>query len=227
MMSDDKILARRKLLKSLAAGSGALVAGKTLPDSWGRPVVDAVMLPAHAQTSLLNSSGPAALVNTVTERERPDSSLLAQASDLLLPDAHAQRVIPTAAVCVEHLREGGDAPDVANFSARLLFAIGDCKWSFLVTATNVPANPSVNTPTVETPQCVLLDGVGFNDSLGLLPAAQAGEDGLVGGWVNLHTLNGPSGGAFGFFYFDGFTFKFDLPRSDCQDLGPVCSECDF
>ena len=42
---------RRKLLKSIAAGSGAIVAGKSLPESWSRPVVDSVMLPAHAQTS--------------------------------------------------------------------------------------------------------------------------------------------------------------------------------
>ena len=43
---------RRKLLKSIAAGSGAIVAGKSLPESWTRPVVDSVMLPAHAQTSV-------------------------------------------------------------------------------------------------------------------------------------------------------------------------------
>jgi len=43
---------RRKLLKSIAAGTtGALIAGKTLPESWMKPVVDSVMLPAHAQTS--------------------------------------------------------------------------------------------------------------------------------------------------------------------------------
>jgi len=42
---------RRKLLKSIAAGSGAIVAGKSLPDAWCRPVVDSVLLPAHALTS--------------------------------------------------------------------------------------------------------------------------------------------------------------------------------
>ena len=47
-MSDSS---RRKLLKSIAAGSGAIVAGKSLPESWSKPVVDSVMLPAHAQTS--------------------------------------------------------------------------------------------------------------------------------------------------------------------------------
>jgi hypothetical protein len=47
-MSDKS---RRKLLKTIAAGSGAIVAGKNLPDSWTRPLVDSVVLPAHAQTS--------------------------------------------------------------------------------------------------------------------------------------------------------------------------------
>ncbi|MCP3908768.1 MAG: hypothetical protein GY712_12215, partial [Oceanicoccus sp.] len=42
---------RRKLLKSIAAGSGAVVAGKTLPESWSKPVIDSVMLPAHAETT--------------------------------------------------------------------------------------------------------------------------------------------------------------------------------
>ena len=53
-MSNEK---RRKLLKSIAAGSGAVIAGKSLPGSWSRPVVDAVTLPAHAQTSGGNFTG--------------------------------------------------------------------------------------------------------------------------------------------------------------------------
>ena len=58
-MSDKS---RRKLLKSIAAGSGAVIAGKSLPDSWSRPVVDSVMLPAHAQTSQ-----PQAFSQTITQ----------------------------------------------------------------------------------------------------------------------------------------------------------------
>ncbi len=48
---------RRKLLKSIAAGSGAVVAGKSLPESWAKPVVDSVMLPAHAETTEAGSEG--------------------------------------------------------------------------------------------------------------------------------------------------------------------------
>jgi len=39
---------RRKLLKSLAVGSGAVVAGKSLPESWSKPVINSIVLPAHA-----------------------------------------------------------------------------------------------------------------------------------------------------------------------------------
>lgn len=42
---------RRKLLKSIAAGSGVVITGKSLPESWLKPVVSSVILPAHAQTS--------------------------------------------------------------------------------------------------------------------------------------------------------------------------------
>lgn len=42
---------RRKLLKSIAAGSGTLIAGKNLPESWIQPVVETMIIPAHAQTS--------------------------------------------------------------------------------------------------------------------------------------------------------------------------------
>ena len=42
---------RRKLLKSIALGSGAIALGKTLPDSWTKPVIESVVLPVHAQAS--------------------------------------------------------------------------------------------------------------------------------------------------------------------------------
>lgn len=47
-MSDKS---RRNLLKTIMAGSGAVVAAKSLPESWTKPVVDSVILPSHAQTS--------------------------------------------------------------------------------------------------------------------------------------------------------------------------------
>ena len=53
--SDKSIKARRKLLKTLIAGGGAATTvgatGLVIPKQWIKPVVDSVMLPAHAQTT--------------------------------------------------------------------------------------------------------------------------------------------------------------------------------
>jgi hypothetical protein len=43
--------ARRKVLKNMMAAGGVVTAGKALPERWTKPVLDSVMLPAHAQTS--------------------------------------------------------------------------------------------------------------------------------------------------------------------------------
>jgi hypothetical protein len=84
-MSDQS---RRKILKSIAAGSGAIVAGKSLPESWSRPVVDSVLLPAHAQTSD-TANGPFAGTATTQVPALKSDSIFAQATDSLVPQAHA------------------------------------------------------------------------------------------------------------------------------------------
>jgi hypothetical protein len=53
---------RRKMLKSMAAGSGAVIAGKSMPEQWAKPVVDSVILPGHAQTTISTCT----IVGTVT-----------------------------------------------------------------------------------------------------------------------------------------------------------------
>jgi len=42
---------RRRLIRRLAAGGGLVAGSRLLPEHWTRPVVDGVLLPAHAQTS--------------------------------------------------------------------------------------------------------------------------------------------------------------------------------
>jgi hypothetical protein len=73
-MSDQS---RRKLLKSIAAGSGAVIAGKSLPESWTKPVVDSVMLPAHAETSPAAPTGPLAVasVTVLNDRDEPEDEI--------------------------------------------------------------------------------------------------------------------------------------------------------
>ena len=75
-MSDQS---RRKLLKSIASGSGVIAAGKSLPESWSRPFVNSVILPAHAQTS-----GAAFTALGIAEAIDENEIL-----DLLVPSAQA------------------------------------------------------------------------------------------------------------------------------------------
>jgi hypothetical protein len=94
-MTDKKSSeSRRKLLKSIAAGSGAIVAGKSLPESWSRPVVDSVMLPAHAQISMRifgANNAPISDIGSIFQSE--SDSMLARLFDSaikgLIPAAEA------------------------------------------------------------------------------------------------------------------------------------------
>ena len=42
---------RRKTIKTLAYGVGALAGSTVLPDKWVTPIIQGIALPAHAQTS--------------------------------------------------------------------------------------------------------------------------------------------------------------------------------
>lgn len=51
----SRVQRRRSALKTLSGGS-VLVAGGLLPSEWARPVIQTVLLPAHAQTSLIDAT---------------------------------------------------------------------------------------------------------------------------------------------------------------------------
>jgi hypothetical protein len=46
--------ARRRILKRLAAGGSVLVTGHLFAQQWVKPVVESVILPAHAQATVTN-----------------------------------------------------------------------------------------------------------------------------------------------------------------------------
>jgi hypothetical protein len=48
---------RRKVVKGLAAGAGALAAYHTFPVNWSTPIIEQIFLPAHAQTSGVSPGG--------------------------------------------------------------------------------------------------------------------------------------------------------------------------
>ncbi len=51
MFDKSHIESRRKLLRSIVVSGGAVATGKVMPESWIKPAIDSVLLPAHAQTS--------------------------------------------------------------------------------------------------------------------------------------------------------------------------------
>ena len=83
-MTDNKSSeSRRKLLKSIAASSGVIVLGNSLPESWSRPVVDSIMLPVHGQTSPTTYAGTIG-VNSVTQLDRSVAQIIVRAPIKLL-----------------------------------------------------------------------------------------------------------------------------------------------
>lgn len=91
--AEEKQSGRRKLLKSVVAGGGAVTAAKMLPEQWARPVVDSVLLPSHAQTSVAAlgafvSSGPIAMLSTQTQ-QLADQGFSEELLEFFTPAAHA------------------------------------------------------------------------------------------------------------------------------------------
>lgn len=79
--------ARRRLLKALGGAGGAFAAGRSLPEHWTRPAVDAVLLPAHAQatgTGPWSGNGTATLLGPGPAKGVGDRLL-----DAVIPPANA------------------------------------------------------------------------------------------------------------------------------------------
>lgn len=80
--SGQKTLGRRELLKALAATGGAVTTASLLPGKWAKPVIEAGVLPAHAQGSafLINvtntQNGPAIGGITTTAAEPSPDQLI-------------------------------------------------------------------------------------------------------------------------------------------------------
>ena len=75
--NDKKTAGRRKLLKTVVAGGGAVTVAKMMPDEWSRPVVDSIMLPSHARTSE-SPFGPFIFSGNVAEQGEPTEQLAEQ-----------------------------------------------------------------------------------------------------------------------------------------------------
>ncbi len=107
---DKTSAGRRKLLKSVVAGGGALTVAKMLPDQWARPVVDSVMLPSHAQASFsafgpFVSFGPFAM--TEPSVQMAEQGFSEELLEFFTPAAQA--VIPTTDAVTLTANSSGDS----------------------------------------------------------------------------------------------------------------------
>ena len=143
----------------MALGSGAVIAGKSLPENWSRPVVDSVMLPAHAQTS----GGPFAGPGAIMLPSLGSDSTFAQVVDELVPEAHAIDVPTNPYVCV--------TPNAALDSASVKLYV-DFPDTVLYEFSNVPLNGSSCAYT-RSDQCGITDAGDWFENLGLINNAHA------------------------------------------------------
>jgi len=85
--ANEELQKRRKALKNILAGSGTVVTAAAMKDKWARPVVESVVLPAHAQTSGRVYSGSGLTTTFISDE---DGSLLADLTESLVQEAQAQ-----------------------------------------------------------------------------------------------------------------------------------------
>lgn len=123
------IAKRRALLKSTAAG-GLMVFGNVAPESWIRPVVNSMLLPAHAQTTQASDNAPAgAPVDIQPDPPPVINSCSGESATIRRPDQFALDIVYDATSSPKFsIRDtaGGRIPDdtILSVSTAPSFAMG-------------------------------------------------------------------------------------------------------
>ncbi|MCI5140667.1 MAG: hypothetical protein D3909_02850 [Candidatus Electrothrix sp. ATG1] len=179
---------RRKTIKTLAAGVGALAGTSVLPDKWVTPVIQGIALPAHAQTSAVTfCSGRHEL--TLVDGHSGTDEMIIEASGCITP---AQ-----ANVELEMTLEGYDTPAITRNdqnagpeAGSLLAAVSDAL---------VPSAHAAPAPKCTVKVKVKTDGNGhykatfkLNCGKGIVQAVMSGA--IIGGGttINLGWLDIPA-----------------------------------
>lgn len=141
---------RRSLAKALAASSSAVVVGKGLPDGWITPVVENVVLPAHAQTSF-----PYQIVCTVEDTNGPCDPVIGNEFRVFgsVSGGDLQGV-----VLVIEYRNGTEEGDTTSDSE--CTGQGTFTTTTVVQAGNTFDETVLATPPVQTPPLVWCDPIG-------------------------------------------------------------------
>lgn len=180
-MSDNKeqnnrTNSRRQLLKATIAGTGAVVAGKSLPEQWSRPLVESVTLPAHAQTSVISVGGP--LLFTAQEVNASDWLL-----DKLVPTANAGFNGAEPSVIVGDMCVSSNPDGTVNVQVYVQYPSWTIWYPYFV-GENIPQN----TPTalvLQNGPCIEGDGDPPRSSVFTCTAEVAVVDGEANGTLRI------------------------------------------
>ncbi len=218
-MSDKQ---RRKLIKTAALG-GAILSVKEVQSGWVKPVVESVMLPAHAATSQTGAPGSFAGVPGVVNLDKPGNPLI----DALVSEAHAQEG-ELSFVSLSCIKKTGEESCSVN-------AIG---LGSILDAGDVPigGDPVL---MMETP-CFIVDDqiddvrnapesplsrmASLLVSSGLVTSAHAGEQPRFGIRVRVDSIGSRANGAFLIDFLEE-ELPFSLPAKPCQDA--VCDDIEI
>lgn len=121
--STEKAPSRRKLIKAIAGAAGGAATASAVPSSWTKPIVNAVMLPAHAQTTGPTTTPPPAG-----------------------PTPPPQTTPPPTVGCLIQTCDANLKSGCGLFTGTVLTSQG-----ILVTLTNVPAGANVSWMFTQNP----------------------------------------------------------------------------
>lgn len=124
---DPELENRRRAVHRILAGGGLIAGSQALPGQWTKPVVDSVILPAHAVTSLTDPC-----LVTILEGNQSSSSVLVRVDGVISP--------PTGGVDVSVLVEaiGGTGDTDGPFNAT-----SDADGTYSVNNVDVGGGPGI------------------------------------------------------------------------------------
>jgi len=203
---EKHIEARRKLLRGVVAGGGAIMAGKTLPDNWSRPLVDSVVLPVHAQTSINSFTG-----NTSQTAVTPDSRVAQLMNNMVsAAEANGYPIYTASSICIK-----ADGPGTVSVDALIHDDGGN---TMDASVAGVPVGGSLVPMSVAA--CAVPRQNSVFQTLGLIQDAHAGEGVTQSIDVQVTSI---SGSALGVFEVgdSNYHVPFNLPQGDC--IAPDCN----